>query len=104
MQDADYRQPKRITAERLVASLLVLVWIGLSWRLFGFATSVRAMLLFMVPLAMIWLPEHLARMALRDSRVGRDDPPPMSPRVLRAVAWSMIVGVPLAWGIFGAGR
>ena len=100
MSDADYKRDRLITAERLLASLLVLLWIGLAGKMGGLALAVRAFLLFMVPLAMIWLPQLFARIALRDDRWERDFSPPLSALVVRILSWFVILGVPFAWFLF----
>jgi hypothetical protein len=100
MSDADYKRDRLITVERLLASLLVLLWIGLAGKMGGLALAFRALLLFMVPLAMIWLPELFARIALRDSRWERDFSPPPSGLVLRICSWFVILGVPGSWFLF----
>lgn len=102
MNDADYQRDRLITAERLLASLLVLLWIGLAaWKLGGLVPAFRAFLLFMIPLAMIWLPQLFARIALRDDKWNRDFSPPPSAFVVRVLSWVVILGVPLAWFVFG---
>lgn len=102
MNDADHSKERFITAERLLASLLVLLWIGLvAWKLDGLVSAFRAFLLFMMPLAMIWLPQLFARIALRDEKWQRDFSPPPSALVVRVFSWLIILGVPLAWFVFG---
>ncbi len=100
MDDGEYKRERPVTNERLLASLLVLLWIGLAGRMGGLALAIRAFLFVMVPLAMIWLPQLFARIALRDSRWERDFSPPPSAFVLRVLAWSVILGVPSAWFLF----
>jgi hypothetical protein len=100
MNDADYKRERVITVERLLASLLVLVWIGLAAKIGGLPLAMRAFFLFMVPLAMIWLPQLLARIALRDDRWNRDFSPPPSALALRIIAWLVILGVPGVWILF----
>jgi hypothetical protein len=100
MSGANYKRDRLITVERLLASLLVLLWVGLAAKLGGLALAVRAFLLFMVPLTMIWLPQLLARIALRDDRWARDFSPPPSALVVRIFAWFVIIGVPCAWFLF----
>jgi hypothetical protein len=100
MSGPDYKRDPLITVERLLASLLVLLWIGLAAKVGGLALAVRAFGLFMVPLAMIWLPQLFARIALRDSRWERDFSPPPSSLALRIFAWLVILGVPCAWVLF----
>jgi hypothetical protein len=100
MNDADYKQDRIVTFERLLASLLVILWIALAARTGGLALAIRAFLLFMVPLAMIWLPEWFAKIAHRDGRWQRDFSPPPPVLVLRVVAWLILLGVPAAWGMF----
>lgn len=100
MNDADYKRERRVTVERLLVSLLVLLWIGLAGKTGGLGLAVRTFLVFMIPLAMIWLPRLLARIALRDDEWERDFSPPPSVLLLRIVAWLVILGVPLGWFLF----
>ena len=103
MNEADYKRDRLVTSERLLASVLVLLWIGLAGKTGGLALAVRAFLLFMVPLAMFCLPQVLARIALRYDRWDRDFSPPPSARVLRVLAWFVILGVPCMWFLFSRG-
>ncbi|WP_193210432.1 hypothetical protein [Luteolibacter marinus] len=77
--------------------MLVALWVCIAYSIGGLALAVRASLLFMIPLSMIWLPDLLARIALRDDHWDRDFSPPASGSLVRIVAWLIILGVPLAW-------
>jgi hypothetical protein len=100
MSGPDYKRDELVTVERLIASVLTLLWVGLAAKVGGPGLAVRAFGLFMVPLAMIWLPQLFARIALRDSRWERDFSPPPSSLALRIFAWLVILGVPCAWVLF----
>ncbi|MCW1884491.1 hypothetical protein OKA04_07090 [Luteolibacter flavescens] len=96
MKNAEYKRSRLITTERLLASVLVLIWVGLAFWLGGHVLAIRASLTFMVPLGMIWLPQLLARVDPRENRWGGDFTAPPSALGLRIVAWFVIVGVPLS--------
>lgn len=101
MNDAEYKRDPIVTVERLLASLLVVLWIGLAGKMGGHPLAIRAFLLFMIPLAMIWLPDLFTRIALRRApRWDRDFSQPSSARVVRLVSWFVIFGVPGAWFLF----
>ena len=97
MRDGDYKKLPLISPERLVATILVGLWVGIAYAIGGLALAVRAFLIFMVPLTMVWLPDLLARIAVRDDHWARDFSPPVSGSIVRTVAWLVILGVPLTW-------
>ena len=100
MEDGDYKKVSLITPERLVATVLVALWIFIALSIGRLPLAVRAFLTFMIPLTMVWLPDLLARIALCGDRWRRDFSPPASAMIVRIVAWSVILGVPVAWLLF----
>jgi len=66
----------------------------------GYVLAIRASVLFMVPLTMIWLPDILIRVATLDTKWNRQLEPTASQFSIRLIAWTVILGVPAAWLVF----
>jgi hypothetical protein len=85
------------SGEKIVASVIVAGWLVLAWHHDGFTLASDAFQTLFIPLAMIWIPEQLARfVTVRPD----DDPTPPSPRatkVVRFVGWFVILAVPAWW-------
>jgi len=97
MNDADYDSESRITRERIVATIIVVCSVVYAFTIGGYVLAIRAFLLFMVPLTMIWLPDVLIRIATLDAKWKRQLVAPASKFSVRMIAWVVIVGVPAAW-------
>lgn len=63
MNEPDYEPDTRVTPERLAASVIVAGLVICTLANFGYILAMRASVLFMVPLTMIWLPDILIRVA-----------------------------------------
>ncbi len=100
MNDADYDRCKIVTTERIVASILVTSWVACAFVIGGISLAVRAGLLFMLPLAFIWLPDLFAKIATLDVDLESQISPKTSPFMIRLVAWLIIIGVPASWFVF----
>jgi len=98
--DPEYASEKRITFERVVATLLVLLWCGIAFYIGRIPLAVRAGVLFMVPLSFVWMPDLMIRIAGVASKKSLEPGYPVSPFALRLVGWFFILGVPAAWFIF----
>jgi hypothetical protein len=96
----DYASADSLTPGRIISALLVLIWIVAAWRIGGSQLGVRAALFFVFPLAFIWIPEWMSRVAGVADRKSLAADVPMLPGILKAVGWLVIVGVPVSWMIF----
>lgn len=99
-EDPEYAPPISITLARVIASVLVLIWIGSAWKIGGLPLAIRATTFFLIPLSFIWIPEWMARIAGVASRKSLEADIPMLPGILKGVGWLVIVGVPAVWVIF----
>jgi hypothetical protein len=99
-EEPDYAPTISITRSRIIASLLVLIWIGSAWRIGRLPLAIRATTFFMIPLSFIWIPEWMARIAGVASRKSLAADVPLFPGILRWVGWLVILGVPAVWAIF----
>lgn len=102
MDGGDYANESKPTPERVVATLLVMVWVIAAFCIGGLPLAIRATLLFGFPLLFIWLPGILVKIAGAGSRKGVDADLPVSEFVLRLVGWVVILGVPAAWLVFSS--
>ncbi len=102
MDGGDYEIEPKPTPERVVATLLVVVWVIAAYHISGLPLAIRATLLFGFPLLFIWLPGILVRIAGAGSRKGLDVDVPVSKFAVRLVGWAVIVGVPVAWLAFSS--
>lgn len=85
------------TAGKIVASVIVAGWIFLAWHHDGLELAGWALRLLLIPLAMVWIPDLMAR--LTNIRTSGDLVPP-SPWVassIRIIGWFVILGVPVWW-------
>jgi hypothetical protein len=99
MDGGDYSRGVQATPERIVATLLVLLWIGLAYQSGGQLLAMRAALFFSFCLTFIWIPDLMARLVNQPCRKYGPAAAPVNGKGLRIVAWLMIVGVP-AWWVF----
>ncbi len=99
-EEPDYSSAVPLTPGRIIASLLVLIWIGAAFLIGGLQLAVRAAVFFMIPLTFVWIPEWMSRIAGVASRKSLAADVPMLPGILRGVGWLVIVGVPVSWMIF----
>ncbi len=97
MSDGDYESDFKATPERIVALLLVVLWVTLAFSQLALFWAVRVTLMFLLALGMIWLPAILARIRSRDFE-GYDGT--IAPNVVRWVGWAILVGLPLVWFLF----
>ena len=100
MNEPDYEPDTRVTPERIAASVIVAGSVISAFALFGWILAIRASVLFMIPLTMIWLPDILIRVATLDAKWNRQLEAPASIFSIRLIAWTVILGVPAAWFIF----
>lgn len=99
-QDPDYAPAVPLTPGRIIAGILVVIWIGSAWRIGGLPLAVRAAVFFMIPLTFVWIPEWMSRIAGVASRKSLAADVPVLPGTLRGIGWLVIVGVPVSWMIF----
>ncbi len=99
-EDPDYAPAIPLTPGRIIAGLLVLIWIGSAWRIGGLQLAVRAVVFFMIPLSFVWIPEWMSRIAGVASRKSLAADVPMLPNILRGMGWIVILGVPAVWILF----
>ena len=100
MDGPDYEPDSRVTAERVVASVIVagcILGMLVAW---GSLMAIRAAVFFMVPLTLIWIPDILSRTATLDSKWNRQLEAPPTQFSIRLIAWTVILGVPAAWLAF----
>ena len=100
MNEPDYEPDSRVTPERIAASAIVAGSVISVLALYGWPLAIRASLLFMIPLTMVWLPDILIRDATLDTKCNRQLEAPASRFSIRLIAWTVILGVPAAWIIF----
>ena len=101
MDGGKYSNGVQVTPERVLATLLVLLWIGLAYRTGGPALAARALLFDSICLTFIWIPELMARLVNQPCRKYGPALAPVQGKGLRIVAWVLIIGVPATWLIFG---
>lgn len=102
MDGGKYSSGVQVTPERILATLLVLLWIGLAYRSGGPGLAVRALVLHGICLTFIWIPDLMARLVNQPCRKYGPAAAPVHGKGLRIVAWLLILGVPAAWLIFAA--
>ncbi len=100
MNDADYAKERIFTPERMIAGGLFVAWIAIAFRIGGLPLAVRAFLLLMVPLAFIWVPGFMYRIAGIAAKESLAQDMPVAPSVLRVTGWAVMLGVPVAWLVF----
>jgi hypothetical protein len=100
MNDADYQRGRIATRERIVASIFVTAWIICGFMIGGYVLAIRAALLFMIPLALVWMPNLLVRIATLDAKWNRQFIPRASTLIIRLIGWLVIIGVPASWMAF----
>lgn len=100
MDGGKYSNGAQVTPEKILATLLVLLWIGLAYRSGGPGLAARALLLYAICLTFIWIPELMARLVNQPCRKYGPALAPVQGMGLRIVAWALIIGVPAAgWAI-----
>jgi len=99
-EDPDYAPAVPLTPGRIVAGILVVIWIAAAWWIGGLQLAVRAAVFFMIPLTFVWIPEWMSRIAGVASRKSLAADVPVLPGILRWIGWLVIVWVPVAWMIF----
>jgi hypothetical protein len=97
MDGGDYSKELQVTPERLIAAVLVLLWIGLAYRIGGSGLAVRASILYGICLTFIWIPDLMARLVNQPCRKYGPALAPLQGMGLRIVAWVLIVGIPAWW-------
>jgi len=97
MDGGKYSNGVPVTPERILATLLVLLWIGLAFRIGGPGPLVRAAVLFGICLAFIWIPDLMARLVNQPCRKYGPSAAPVQGKGLRIVAWLLIAGIPAWW-------
>ena len=100
MNDSDYQRSRIATPERIVASIFVTAWILCAFVIGGYVLAIRAALLFMIPLALVCMPDLLARIATLDAKWNRQFIPRASTLMIRLIGWLVIIGVPVSWMAF----
>ena len=63
MDDGEYARERIVTVEKMMAGFLVLAWILIGLCLGGIPLAVRATLVFMWPLALVWMPNLMAKIS-----------------------------------------
>lgn len=97
MDGGKYSRGVQVSTERLLATLLVLLWTGLAYRIGGPGLAVRASILYGICLAFIWIPDLMARLVNQPCRKYGPIAAPVNGKGLRIVAWLLIAGVPAWW-------
>ena len=87
------------SAEKVVASVIFAGWLVLAWHHDGFHLAARAFQTLFIPLAMIWIPEQLARWVTLRTDEDLTPPTPVATAGVRLVGWFVILAVP-AWWVF----
>ena len=101
MDGGKYAPEVTASREKIAASLLVALWIGIAYHTGGLPDAIWAIRLFIFPLALIWIPDLMARLTNEPSRKHGAPTAPVAAKGLRIVAWFLILGIPAAWIIFG---
>ena len=104
MNEPEYESDFRVSLERIAASVIVVCLIACAYLMGGHGLAIRAILTFMIPLAMIWLPDIFVRIATLDAKWERQFSAPASQIAIRMIAWAVIIGVPASWFIFSSIR
>lgn len=85
------------TVEKFVASVIVGGWLVLAYRYRGFELAIQALRLLFVPLAMVWIPELMARLVNVQSSSDLTPPTPAVAFSIRIIGWFVILAVPVWW-------
>lgn len=85
------------TAEKTVASVIVGAWLVLAYHYRGFELAIQALRLLFIPLAMVWIPELMARLVNLKSSSDLTPPTPAVASSIRIIGWFVILGVPAWW-------
>lgn len=100
VNEAVYAKTRRVTAPRLCAAMWVVAWVIAVHRTLGLPWAVRAVIFFQIPLAFIWLPDVLARIA-GVARPRHPMPDGITPRwVVSFVGWLVLVATPVTWWLW----
>jgi len=98
-EDDNYAPNCQVTPERIVASLLVVVWVVVAFRIGALPLALRAVIVFLFPLLFVWIPELMARIAGVADKKSLSPDVAVLPQVIRWIGWFVIVGVPVSWWI-----
>jgi hypothetical protein len=97
MKDPIYAPVRRVTAPRILATLWVAGWVITVSMAAGLPWAVRALVFFQVPLAFVWWPDGLARIAAVASPRSLMPGGITTPRVVSCIGWLVLAGTPLTW-------
>lgn len=95
--DGDHQSDFRPTTGKVLASLWVMLWIGIAYQAYGGIIAARVGGLFGLLLSFIWFPDLFSKLQLPIHQRDAGALGPVPATFLKFVAWMFLVGLPSAW-------